>query len=217
MLEHPACQPHEYLPNGTAKLLTLFHPDSGQVHVKGVTRSTNAILLTWLQTELTAILDQLSPPVRRPGYVERLAWEVWQDGLTQRVTLPRQLPALRMLLIMDNLIGHKNPVWLCWCFAHGILPLYTPLGASWLNMAESIQRILKRRALDGQYYTAPQGIIDALEAVAAHWNSHPTPFVSAGKRKARRLPAAAKIHRLGASGAATHRPVRQFYARVRTK
>ncbi len=24
---------------------------------------------------------------------------------------------------------------------HGIMPLYTPLGGSWLNMAESIQRI----------------------------------------------------------------------------
>jgi transposase len=37
-------------------------------------------------------------------------------------------------------------LWLC---AHGIMPLYTPLGGSWLNMAESIQRILKRRALEG--------------------------------------------------------------------
>ena len=36
-----------------------------------------------------------------------------------------------------------------WLFAHGIMPLYTPLGGSWLNMAESFQRILKRRALDG--------------------------------------------------------------------
>jgi hypothetical protein len=31
------------------------------------------------------------------------------------------------------------------------MPLYTPLGGSWLNMAESIQRILKRRTLDGQH------------------------------------------------------------------
>lgn len=217
LLGQPACQPHEYLPNGTAKMLTLFHPDSGQVRVQGVTRSTNAILLTWLQTELTAILAELPTPLRRSAYVERLAWEVWQDGLSRRVTLPVQLPPLQLLLIMDNLIGHKNPVWLCWCFAHGILPLYTPLGASWLNMAESIQRILKRRALDGQYYPTPQGIIDALEAVATHWNTQPTPFVWAGKRKARRLRAAAKIHRLGASGAATYRSMRHFYTRRRAK
>src|SRR3954453_20979098 len=38
-------------------------------------------------------------------------------------------------------------LWLC---AHGVMPLYTPVGGSWLNMAESIERVLKRRALDGQ-------------------------------------------------------------------
>jgi hypothetical protein len=33
--------------------------------------------------------------------------------------------------------------------------LYTPLGASWLNMTESMQRILKRRALEGHYPEKP--------------------------------------------------------------
>ena len=56
-----------------------------------------------------------------------------------------------MLLVLDNLAGHKTAAFVCWLFAHGIMPLYTPLGGSWLNMAESIQRILKRRALDGQH------------------------------------------------------------------
>jgi hypothetical protein len=32
-----------------------------------------------------------------------------------------------------------------WLFAHGIMPLSTLLGRSWLPMGESIQRILKRR------------------------------------------------------------------------
>ncbi len=40
----PVHQPHEYIRNGTAKMLTLFHPASGPVRVKGVTQSTNAIL-----------------------------------------------------------------------------------------------------------------------------------------------------------------------------
>jgi hypothetical protein len=31
------------------------------------------------------------------------------------------------------------------------VPLYTPVGGSWLNMAESIQRVLKRWVLAGQY------------------------------------------------------------------
>jgi hypothetical protein len=33
---HPARYPHEHVRNGTAKLLTLFHPASGAVRVKGV-------------------------------------------------------------------------------------------------------------------------------------------------------------------------------------
>ena len=39
---HPVRQPHEYIRNGTAKMLTLFHPATGKVRVKGVTQSTNA-------------------------------------------------------------------------------------------------------------------------------------------------------------------------------
>jgi len=77
-------QPHEYTPNGTAKLLTLFHPASGQVRVKGVTRSTNPILLGWLQEQLAQILHTLPTPILRPAYLNRLAWESWQVGLTHR-------------------------------------------------------------------------------------------------------------------------------------
>jgi hypothetical protein len=51
-----------------------------------------------------------------------------------------------MLLIWDNLAGHRSDKMVDWLFAHGIMPLYTPLGGSWLNMAESMQRILVRRA-----------------------------------------------------------------------
>jgi len=47
--------------------------------------------------------------------------------------------------------------------------LYTPLGGSYLNMAESIQRILKRRALDGQHPKTPEEIIAWLEAAARGW------------------------------------------------
>lgn len=205
---HPLQQPHEYSRDGTAKMLTLFHPADGQVLVKGVRRTTNAIVHDWLSEQLLAILASLPPAIPRPASVERLLWETWRDGLQHTVTWPMQLPPLRLLLIMDNLVGHKNPKWLCWCFDHGILPLYTPLGGSWLNMAESIQRLLKRRALDGQYPLSPQHIIQALQAVAARWNIQPTPFIWAGKRKAKRDRAALKRHRLGASGAALARPAR---------
>jgi hypothetical protein len=32
-----------------------------------------------------------------------------------------------MLLVLDNLQGHKTPVFVLWLFAHGVMPLYTPL------------------------------------------------------------------------------------------
>lgn len=207
----PLQQPHEYSRDGTAKLLTLFHPADGQLYIKGVIRTTNVIVHAWLKEQLLTILAHLPQPVLGPTRLDRLPWEHWREGLQRLVTLPSQLPPLRLLLIMDNLVGHKNPEWLLWCFSHGILPLYTPLGGSWLNMAESVQRLLKRRALDGTYPTSPQQIIQTFEAVAAHWNRHPTPFVWAGKRHARRDRAALKRHRLGASGAAIARPSRRRF------
>ena len=93
-----------------------------------------------------------------------------------RSTLPAHLPPLRLLLVIDNLAGHKSRDLVLWLFEHGIVPLYTPLGGSWLNMAESIQRILERRALAGQHPTQPTQIIDWLEAAARSWNHDPTPF-----------------------------------------
>ncbi|THF70313.1 hypothetical protein E7T06_07510, partial [Deinococcus sp. Arct2-2] len=87
--------------------------------------------------------------------------------------------------------------------AQGIMPLYTPVAGSWLNMAESIQRILVRRALSGQCPTSPAQIIQWLEATARGWNARPTPFVWGGKRRARRQRAYARRHPLGGSGAQT--------------
>jgi len=58
----PVRYPHEYVREGTAKQLTLFHPASGQVRVKGVRQSTNAILHPWLKAELEDILATLPEP-----------------------------------------------------------------------------------------------------------------------------------------------------------
>lgn len=150
--EHPQQQSHEYLRDGTAKLLTLFHPHDGQVRVKGVESTTNLVLHAWLKQELTQIvkaLPEMSLPL--PAEVIGLMWQRWREGLTVKFTLPTQLPPLRLLLVWDNLIGHQTPELMLWLCDQGILPLYTPLSGSWLNMAESIQRILKRRALEGQH------------------------------------------------------------------
>jgi hypothetical protein len=205
----PARQAHEYLPDGTAKLLTLLHPASGQVRVKGVTSSTNVVVHSWLQAELTAVLAAEGAIDMTPSAEHRKSWEVWQQGLTIKPTLPDELPPLRMLLIWDNLAGHKTPELVLWLFRHGIMPLYTPLGGSWLNMAESIQRILKRRALSGHHPTTPAQIIEWLEATARGWNRAPTPFIWGGKRAARRTRSRERRHAQGGSGACTRRPIRR--------
>ena len=206
----PARQPHEYLRDGTAKILTLFHPADGRVRVEGVTSCPNSVLHPWLKRELAAILDTMpEPPAEAtPAAGWRASWERRQEGLTIRPTLLDELPPLRMLLVLDNLTGHKTPGFVCWLFAHGIMPLYTPVGGSWLNLAESIQRVLKRRALGGQHPTAVAQIMAWFEAVARHWNSAPTPFVWGGRRAARRRRQRERRYRVGGSGACTRVPLR---------
>ncbi len=127
---------------GTCKLLTLFQPATGQVHVQPATRCTNPILHGWLKQTLALLLATL-PILEDPvdATTTHAVWQVWQDGLAKRLTLPAQRPPLRMLLVWDNLTGHKAAERAAWLCQHGIVPLHTPLGGSWLNMAESIQRI----------------------------------------------------------------------------
>jgi len=206
---HPVLQPHEYVRNGTAKLLTLFHPASGQVRVKGVTSSANVVLHPWLKAELTAILQSLPETPPLAAETNRQLWQTWQAGLSLPITLPPELPALRMLLIWDNLRGHYTPEMVLWLFAHGIMPLYTPVSGSWMNMAESMQRILVNRGLAGQHPQTPQQIISLLEGVARGWNQNSTPFEWGGKRAARRQRSRQRRHVLGGSGAYTRRPVRR--------
>ena len=207
----PKRQPHEYVRDGTAKCLTLFHPASGQVRVHGVKEAPNRVLHAWLQQELSAILASLPPPqLELDPDTNRALWERWCAGLEAPPALAEELPPLRMLLIWDNLKGHKTPAMVNWLIAHGIMPLYTPLGGSWLNMAESIQRILKRRALSGQHPETTDEIIEWIEAVGRAWNRAPTPFVWGGKRAARRARSRQRRHALGGSGACTRRAVRRL-------
>jgi len=205
---HPVQQPHEYIRNGTAKMLTLFHPATGQVRVKGVSHSTNAVLHPWIKEQVLEILKELPEKPMLDEETNRLLWKVWQEGLSKRITLLEKLPPLRMLLVWDNLQGHYTPEMVIWLFEHGVMLLYTPLGGSWLNMAESIQRILVRRALAGQNPETPQQIIAWLEAVARSWNNDPTPFEWGGARAARRERSRIRRHTLGGSGACVRRSVR---------
>jgi hypothetical protein len=206
----PQRQPHEYIRNGTAKLLTLFRPADGQLRTKGVTSCTNAVLHGWLKQELSAILSALPDPDMAPTREAiQATWATWTVGRTSYPTLPVEPVAARLLLVLDNLAGHLTPAFVLWLFEHGIIPLYTPLGGSWLNMAESIQRIIERRALEGQHPQSPAEIIDWLEAATRGWNRQPTPFVWGGKRAARRFRSRQRRYALGGSGACTYRPIRR--------
>jgi hypothetical protein len=77
------------------------------------------------------------------------------------------------------------------------MPLYTPLNGSWLNMAESVQRSVCGRALNGHHPQTAAEIITWLEDTVAGWNAAPTPFIWDGKRQERRL--RAKRRHLGGS------------------
>jgi DDE superfamily endonuclease len=199
---YPVLQPHEYERGGTAKLLTLFRPATGEVRAKGVLSAPNVVLHPWLQGELSEVLaeiekkqprETLPPESLRPLYAQ---WETWLGHPSRNPSLP----PLRIVLVLDNLAGHLSPDLVGWFFDHGVMPLYTPIGGSWLNMAESVQRILVPRALAGQHPKNAQQIISWLEQTVAGWNQKPTPFVWNGKRRRRRE--RARTRRLGGSGAA---------------
>ena len=194
-------------------MLTLFHPLSGTLRAKGVTSSANAILHPWLAGELETVLTGLPTPLSLDAALNRQRWECWQANLSLRFTLPDVLPPLRALLVLDNLTGHKTVAFVLWLVAHGVMPLYTPLSGSWLNMAESFQRIIVRRALAGTPMESSDQTIEALEATVRGWNRCPTPFVWGGQRKARRDRARARRHghRLGGSGAIVPHSLRQSW------
>ena len=100
----PLRLPHEYVRHGTAKLLVLFEPSSGQARVHGVLSTANAVLHPWMKQQLRAILAGLPtvPPVKDAA-VNRRLWQRWQEGLRWPLGLPETLPALRLLLVARQL------------------------------------------------------------------------------------------------------------------
>jgi hypothetical protein len=180
----PLRQPHEYIRGGTAKLLTLLRPHSGIVCARPVERATNAVLHPWLVEQLSAILEALPPLCALEAQEWGHRWSDW--GYSDEEARRHGWPPVRLVLIWDNLSGHYSAEIVCWCHHHSIALLYTPLGGSWLNMAESVQRILVRRALSGQHPENAQQIMDWLEATVCGCNAEPTPFVWGGKRAERR-------------------------------
>lgn len=216
----PATHPHEHIRGGTAKLLTLVHPATGTVRAQPVSRTTNAVLHPWLEGELQDILAPETPstppeapseaplPARETAQEFWHSWDAWgwpQVRLAQYTLLPA--PAVLMLLVLDNLQGHYSQAFVAWCVEHGVALLYTPVGSSWLNMAEAIQRILIRRALTGQHHQTAAALMAALAAGIRGWNNSPTSFHWGGKRRERRQRAKERRHILGGARVYTRRPV----------
>ncbi len=101
-------------------MLTLFRPSDGRVRIAGATSVTDAVLHPWVKRELAAVRAELPAPPPTAD-APRAAWERWQLGLTLPITRPEQLPALRVLLVLDNLAGHTPPALVLWLFAHGVM------------------------------------------------------------------------------------------------
>ena len=76
-----------------------------------------------------------------------------------------------------------------------------------------MQRLLVRRALDGQHPTSAAALMGWLTEVVAGWNAEPTPFGWGGARRARRQRARERRHTLGGSGGYTRTPIRRSRAR----
>jgi hypothetical protein len=169
-------------------LLTLFRPATGEVRARPVQQATNAVLHPWLKEELGAILLTL-PPVETGSPAKEAPewrWSEWGYSAEVLAGLEGEAPPIRMVLVWDNLAGHKSEEIVRWCLERGILLLYTPIGGSWLNMAESVQRILVTRALSGQHPESAAEVMEWLEASVRGWNQAPTPFEWGGKRHERR-------------------------------
>jgi hypothetical protein len=187
---------------GTATLLTLFRPATGELRAKGVLSAPNAIVHPWLKEQLGEVLAEiekqqpagsLPPEAERPLYAQ---WEAWLGHPSRNPSLP----PFRIVLVLDTLAGHLSSDLVGWFFAHGVMPLSTPIGGSWLKMAESVQRIIVPRALAGHHPKNAQEVIEWVEHTVAGWNQHPTPFVWNGTRRRRRE--RATLRRFAGSGAA---------------
>ena len=119
-------------------MLILLRPAIGEIRAQTVEHTANAILHPWLKGELQAIL-KLCPPT--PDVApEGRRWQNW-DIYPAAEQLDRFFPPVRVLLILDNLAGHKNHSLVQWCAEHGIFLLWTPTAHDMRNeMTASKQR-----------------------------------------------------------------------------
>jgi hypothetical protein len=156
----PGRQGHQDIRGKTCTFLTVFRPATGELRATPVDQSTNAILHPWLKEKLDTMPKQCPPP---PEALPEERRRQHGDPFPEASHLDRLNPPLRLLLILDNLAGHSSRDRVAWCHERGIGLLYTPCAGSWLNTAESVQRIIIRRALEGHHLSD----VEILKGLAA--------------------------------------------------
>ena len=133
------------------------------------------------------------PDYRRDGYVWAYGALAHRSGCVLVQTAARRdtaswldfldhlegfVPPGDAYLIMDGLPLHWSLETMLWNWGHPrfhFVPL--PKAAAWLNLVEGFWKILGQRAWHGRTCRSPAEVATALQAGAADWNSHPTPFL----------------------------------------
>lgn len=130
-------------------------------------------------------LRVLATAARMEGERPAACWATWLG----QSPVP-SLPPLRAILVWDHLADHRRWSIVHSLFQHGVMPLSTPLSGSWLNMAESLQRIRcgtrGHSALAGQPPTSEEQLMIWLDEAVAGWNADRPGFAWGGKRQERR-------------------------------
>jgi hypothetical protein len=105
---HAALQAHEDVRAGTATVVTLFRPATGERRAKGVLSAPTVVLHPWLQQELTPVLADIEkqqpseswPPEEQRPFAAQ--WRTWLRPHERAETLP----PFRIVRIWDNVAGH---------------------------------------------------------------------------------------------------------------
>ena len=91
----------------------------------------------------------------------------------------RNVPAeLDVHVVLDNLSAHKTPKVHRWLLRHRRFHFhFTPTYGSWMNLVERWLSALTTKELKRSAHCSVKELAADIEAWAATWNEHPTPFV----------------------------------------
>jgi hypothetical protein len=224
----PATRPHEYVRGGTCKLLTLFHPATGHVHLQPVGSCTNPVLHGWLKerlaTMVATLVATLPAPAGRAGRRSRdpqrvgglagrsggtlhLARRTAAAAHAPRVGQPRRPQDGRdgglAVPARHHAALHPARRQLA---EHGRVHPARPQAAHARRPAPAEPTASTRRA-DGQHPQSPAEIGGWFEQTAQAWNRQPTPFLWNGKRRQRRRKRPGDRHAIGGAAAHTWQPL----------